>query len=180
MSKAFSPRLSNTIRPGHSKYVTFTSSSLNTCYNTPRSSYTIASRRKLEEPLLDPACTFFLCPTCQRPPKRRKKKKKIDKQQVSIRNQIPDAGERRTFMGYVQVTAHSEPMGDTRKHLEEVTRLVADQDIFRTTSCLERERKVDLCRTNKGGKVQSCPCGKQSLGRRSPEQDRRRGPVVGL
>ena len=50
----------------------------------------------------------------------RERKKKIDKQQVSIQNQIPDTGERRTFMGYVQVTAHSEPMGDARKHLEKV------------------------------------------------------------
>ena len=60
-------------------------------------------------------------------------------------------------MGYVQVAAHSEPVGDARKHLEKVGRLVADQDVFRATSRLERKRKVDLCR---GRSAQPCACGK--------------------
>ena len=65
--------------------------------------------------------------------------------------------ERRTFMGHVQVAAHSEPVFDARKHLEKVARLVAHQDVFCTTSRLERERKVFLCRTKRerrGGKGQ--------------------------
>jgi hypothetical protein len=98
-----------------------------------------ASRRKPDEPLLDPPCTFLLCPTCPRP----------TRNQNEHRN--TDAGERRTFVGDVQVAAHGEAVGDARKHLEKVARLVAHQDIFRTTSCLERERKVDLCHTIKKG-----------------------------
>ena len=60
-------------------------------------------------------------------------------------------------MGHIQVAAHSEPVFDARKHLEKVARLVAHQDIFCTTSRLERERKVFLCRTKRerrGGKGQ--------------------------
>ena len=103
-----------------------------------------ALRRKPDEPLLDPTRTFLLCPTYPTHPVSKHPKPDARRQ---------DAGERRTFMGHVQVAAHGEPVLDARKYLEKVARLVAHQDVFCTTSRLERERQVFLCRTilKKGG-----------------------------
>ena len=122
----------NTIRPGHIP---------NSTRRRLHRSFILhdhASRRKPDEPLPDPTCTFFLCPT-------------YPMHQVSIRNQTPDAKERRTFMRHIQVAAHSEPMFNARKHLEKVARLVAHQDVFCATSGLERERNVFFCRMKKKG-----------------------------
>lgn len=45
-----------------------------------------------------------------------------------------EGGERRTLMGYVRVSAHSESVGNAGKYLEKVVRFVLHQDVFRTSS----------------------------------------------